>query len=103
MLTYSIILTQVISIILIAYILRYVKVFKWKQSWVISFGLISITYIMFKTSITLNIQFTLLEWLMISFMNVIGWNMCFYCKGERSLVGTVIMFLTPAVILGSMF
>ena len=103
MLTYSIILTQIISIIAIAYILRYAKVFKWRQSWVISFGLISITYIMFKTSITLNIQFTLLEWLVIGFMNAIGWHMCFYCKEERTILGIAIMFLTPAVVLGSMF
>ena len=103
MLTYSIILIQIISIIAIAFILRYAKVFRWKQSWVISFGLISVTYIMFKTSITLNIHLTLIEWLVISFMNAIGWHMCFYCKEERSILGVAIMFITPAVVLGPMF
>lgn len=103
MLTYSIILIQIISIIAIAYILRYARMFRWKQSWVTSFGLISITYIMFKTSMTLNMQLTLPEWLVISFINAIGWHMCFYCKEEKSILGVVIMFITPAVVLGPMF
>ena len=72
MLTYSNILIQVMSIIVIAYILRYAKVFKWKQSWVIAFGVISITYLIFKTSNTMNTQFTTLEWFVISFINTIG-------------------------------
>ena len=103
MLTYSNILIQVMSIIVIAYILRYAKVFKWKQSWVIAFGVISITYLIFKTSNTMNTQFTTLEWFVISFINAIGWHMCFYCKEKRRLVGIVIMILTPMIILGSMF
>lgn len=98
---YSTILVQIMSIIAIAYILRYAKIFSWKKSWVVSFGLISITFIMFKTSAIMDTQFTMLEWLVISFINAIGWHMCFYCK--RSLVGIVIMFLAPAIILGSMF
>lgn len=98
---YSTILVQIMSIIAIAYILRYAKIFSWKKSWVVSFGLISITFIMFKTSAIMDTQFTTLEWLVISFINATGWHMCFYCK--RSLVGIVIMFLTPAIILGSMF
>ena len=98
---YSTILVQIISIIAIAYILRYSKIFSWKRSWVISFGLISITFIMFKTSAIMDIQFTILEWLAISFVNSIGWHMCFYSK--RSLVGVLIMFLTPAIVLWSMF
>ena len=103
MLTYSNILIQVISIIVIAYILRYAKVFKWKQSWVIAFGVISITYLVFKTSNTMNIQFTTLEWFAISFINTIGWHMSFYCKEERRLSGIIITFLTPAIVLGLMF
>lgn len=98
---YSTILVQIMSIIAIAYILRYSKIFRWRSSWVISFGLISITFIMFKTSAIMDTQFTILEWLAISFVNSIGWHMCFYSK--RSLMGVVIMFLTPAIILGSMF
>ena len=98
---YSMILVQIMSIIAIAYILRYSKIFSWRSSWVISFGLISITFIMFKTSSIMDTQFTILEWLAISFVNSIGWHMCFYSK--RSLMGVVIMFLTPAIILGSMF
>lgn len=98
---YSTILVQIMSIIAIAYILRYSKIFSWRSSWVISFGLISITFIMFKTSSIMDTQFTILEWLAISFVNSIGWHMCFYSK--RSLMGVVIMFLTPAIILGSMF
>ena len=89
------------SIIAFAYILRYDKMFSWRRSWVVSFGLISITFIMFKTSDIMDTQFTMLEWLVISFINAIGWHMCFYSK--RSLIGLVIMFLTPAIILGSMF
>ena len=100
MLTYYTVLTQVITIIIVAYILRQAKM---KQTLVISFGLISITYIMFKTSVTKNIEFSILEWLVIGFINAIGWHMCFYCKEERSIVGLVIMFLAPAVVLGSMF
>ena len=103
MLTYSNILIQVISIIVIAHILRYAKVFKWKQSWVIAFGVISIIYLIFKTSNTMNTQFTTLEWFVISFINAIGWHMCFYCKEKRRLVGIMIMILTPMIILGSMF
>ena len=98
---YSTILVQIMSIIAIAYILRYSKIFSWRSSWVISFGLISITFIMFKTSSIMDTQFTMIEWLAISFVNSIGWHMCFYSK--RSLVGVLIMFLTPAIILGSMF
>ena len=98
---YSTILVQIISIIAIAYILRYSKIFSWRSSWVISFGLISITFIMFKTSSIMDTQFTILEWLAISFVNSIGWHMCFYSK--RSLMGVVIMFLTPAIVLWSMF
>ena len=98
---YYMILVQIISIIAMAYILRYDKMFSWKRSWVVSFGLISITFIMFKTSDIMDTQFTMLEWLIISFINAIGWHMCFYSK--RSLIGLVIMFLTPAIILGSMF
>ena len=49
----------------------------------------------------MDTQFTMIEWLAISFVNSIGWHMCFYSK--RSLMGVVIMFLTPAIILGSMF
>ena len=103
MLTYSNILIQVMSIIVIAYILRYAKVFKWKQFWVIAFGVISTTYLIFKTSDTMNIQFTMLEWFVISFINTIGWHMSFYCKEERRLAGIMITFLTPAVVIGSMF
>ena len=98
---YSTILVQIMSIIAIAYILRYSKIFSWRSSWVISFGLISITFIMFKTSAIMDTQFTMLEWLAISFVNSIGWHMCFYSK--RSLMGVMIMFLTPAIILGLMF
>ena len=98
---YSTILVQIMSIIAIAYILRYSKIFSWRSSWVISFGLISITFIMFKTSSIMDTQFTILEWLAISFVNSIGWHMCFYSK--RSLMGVVIMFLTPAIVLWSMF
>ena len=98
---YSMILVQIMSIIAIAYILRYSKIFSWKRSWVVSFGLISITFIMFKTSAIMDTQFTMIEWLAISFVNSIGWHMCFYSK--RSLMCVVIMFLTPAIILGSMF
>ena len=89
------------SIIVLAYILRYDKMFSWRRSWVVSFGLISITFIMFKTSDIMDTQFTILEWLVISFINAIGWHMCFYSK--RNLVGIAIMFLTPAIILWSMF
>ena len=103
MLTYSNILIQVMSIIVIAYILRYAKVFKWKQSWVIAFGVISTTYLIFNTSDTMNMQFTILEWFIISFINTIGWHMSFYCKEKRKLAGVVITFLTPAIVLGSMF
>ena len=103
MLTYSNILIQVMSIIVITYILRYAKVFKWKQSWVIAFGVISTTYLIFKTSDTMNMQFTTLEWFVISFINAIGWHMCFYCKEKIRLVGIMIMILTPMIILGSMF
>ena len=98
---YSTIIVQIISIIAIAYILRYAKIFSWKRSWVVSFGLISITFIMFKTSAIMDTQFTMLEWLVISFVNSIGWHMCFYSK--RSLMGVVIMFLTPAIVLWLMF
>ena len=98
---YYMILVQIISIIAIAYILRYAKIFSWRSSWVVSFGLISITFIMFKTSAIMDTQFTMLEWLAISFVNSIGWHMCFYSK--RSLMGVVIMFLTPAIVLWSMF
>ena len=98
---YSTILVQIMSIISIAYILRYAKIFSWRRYWVVSFGLISITFIMFKTSSIMDTQFTMLEWLAISFVNSIGWHMCFYSK--RSLVGVLIMFLTPAIVLGSMF
>ena len=98
---YSMILVQIMSIIAIAYILRYSKIFSWRRSWVVSFGLISITFIMFKTSAIMDTQFTMIEWLAISFVNSIGWHMCFYSK--RSLMGIVIMFLTPAIVLWSMF
>ena len=100
MLTYPMVINQVITIIAIAFILRYAKLFKWKQPLVVSFGLISITFIMFKTSAIMDTQFTMIQWLAISFVNSIGWHMCFYSK--RSLMGVVIMFLTPAIILGSM-
>ena len=103
MLTYTMVINQVITIIAIAFILRYAKLFKWKQSLVVSFGLISITFIMFKTSNSMNTQFTTLEWFVISFINAIGWHMCFYCKEKRRLVGIMIMILTPIIILGSMF
>ena len=100
---YSTILVQIMSIIAIAYILRYSKIFSWKRSWVVSFGLISITFIIFKTSNSMNTQFTTLEWFVISFINAIGWHMCFYCKEKIRLVGIMIMILTPMIILGSMF
>ena len=103
MLTYPMVINQVITIIAIAFILRYAKLFKWKQSWVIAFGVISTTYLIFKTSNTMNIQFTTVEWFIISFINTIGWHTSFYCKEKRRLVGIMIMILTPMIILGSMF
>ena len=103
MLTYPMVINQVITIIAIAVILRYAKWFKSKQSLVVSFGLISITFTTFKTSNTTHTQFTTLEWFVISFINAIGWHMCFYCKEKRRLVGIMIMILTPMIILGSMF
>ena len=100
---YSDLLIQILVIVSTTFILRYAPIFRWKQTWVVSLGLICTTYIMFKTSLAMNSTFSIIEWLMISFINAIGWHMTFYCKEEKVLFGLAIIVCTPAIILGSMF
>lgn len=100
---YSDLLIQILVIVSTTFILRYAPIFRWKQTWVISLGLICTTYIMFETSLSMNSIFSIMEWVMISFINTIGWHMIFYCKGEKALFGAAIIICTPAIILGSMF
>ena len=100
---YSDLLIQILVIVSMTFILRYAPIFRWKQIWVISLGLICTTYIMFETSLSMNSIFSIMEWVMISFINTIGWHMTFYCKGEKALFGAAIIICTPAIVLGSMF
>lgn len=100
---YSDLLIQILVIVSTTFILRYAPIFRWKQTWVVSLGLICTTYIMFETSLAMNSIFSIMEWVVISFINTIGWHMTFYCKEEKALFGAATIVCTPAIILGSMF